>query len=500
MTGRQRAVTLGLGSLLLCASPPAAQPALTSEPPHEVAAPGDKDAYDKYSWEMFVALNRPAVPRGETKIGDDSRAPRVWETFQDPIEVFQKGEPAREYPQVFRRPAGRKVIYLSAARKTLLMERELEGLNLQAGSSWPLIDQLGNYAIYEIRLNPKMVGYIKDNKLTTPQGLVDHGDLDFPDGSIVVKAAWRIFPRSWMTENRKVLDRYYWTTADITVSEAQDPLHRKDGFTIEQAPIGLVGLHIIQKTAGQPQWIWSTFEQVDNYEMVDGNPALTPTYNNGKATVDDAVNNRQPLLSSGSPPPLDPSDGKVHYLWNRPTDMKTAEYTPLASYTRPQIQRSSNEIPLPAAINQTWQAKLPAPWKHYRLMVTQWTEGGKPGGRAMPRNRDGVSVARNTALESFLLGDQTLAAQVPAVRVRDPGDPTKPPQSSLDDMILATIKATKYPPTDETGPLTWSSCMLCHEVAQYDLKDKCGKDGKVTNVVMTDMSMLFRSYLPDCKE
>ncbi|HYU33928.1 MAG TPA: hypothetical protein VEW48_17380 [Thermoanaerobaculia bacterium] len=497
MTGWQRAVTLGLGSLLLCASPPAAQPVLTSEPPHEVAAPGDKDAYDNYSWAIFVALNWPAVrsgaPQGEKKIGDEPQTPRVWETFQDPIEVFQKGDPAREYPEVLRRPAGRKVIYLSAAKKTLLMERDVQGLNLQAGSSWPLIDQLGNYAIYEIRLNPRMVSYINDNKLTTPEGLENHGDLDFPDGSIVVKAAWRIFPRSWITENRKVLDRYYWTTADIDVSASQDP--GKKGFVIEQAPIGLVGLHIIQKTAGQPQWIWSTFEQVDNYEMVEGNPASTPTYNNGKATVDDAVNNRQPLLSSGAPPPPDPSDNKVHYLWNRPANLTTAEYTPLAPYTRPQIQRASNEIPLPAAVNQTWQAKLPAPWNHYRLMVTQWTEGGKPGGRAMPRNRDDVSVPRNTALESFLLGDQTLASQVPATRVRDPGDPTRPPQSSLDDMIQATIKATKYPPADETGPLTWSSCLLCHEVAQYDVKDK---DCAIKKVVMTDMSMLFRSYLPGC--
>lgn len=500
MTGWQRiaslaavaAVALGLGGILLGASPPAKTPDLSSAAPKDVAAPGDKDAYDDYSWAMFVALNRPAGRAGGTKIGEEPRALRVWEAFQDPIEIFQEKDAERNFPQALRRPAGRKVIYMGAARKTLLMERQLEGLNLQAGSNWPLIDQLGNYAIYEIRLNPRMAGYITGNSLTTPDGIVKYsdqqGDLDFPDGSVVVKAAWRIFPRSWVTENRKILDRYYWTTANIAVSASQDPL--KQGFTIEQAPIGLVGLHIVQKTPSQPQWIWTTFEQVDNYEMVDGNPASSPTYNNGHATVDDVVNNRQPPQ-----PDIAPAGG---YLWNRPENMTTAEYTPLAPYMPPQIQRTSNEIPLPAAINQAWQAALPAPWKHYRLMVTQWTEGGKPGGRPLPRNADGVSIARNTALESYLLGDQTLAAQVPAVRPRDPGGDPNRPQSSLDDMIQATIKAGKYPPTDETGPLTWSSCMLCHEVSQYDLRTTC-KTGKVEKVVMTDFSMLFRSYLPDCK-
>lgn len=28
--------------------------------------------------------------------------------------------------------------------------------------------------------------------------------------------------------------------------------------------MGLVGFHIVQKTPSAPQWIWSTFEQVDN--------------------------------------------------------------------------------------------------------------------------------------------------------------------------------------------------------------------------------------------
>ncbi len=483
---------LGLGMFLAGAAPPAGGPALSPAVPRDVAAAQRQDDFDLHSWALFVALNSPAGQGGK-KIGDEPGALRVWETFEDPLRIFSGSERAARFPQVLRSRADRKVFYLGSSGTELFAQRgaseHLRGSeNLQAGSSWPLIDQLGNYAVYETRLNPLMTGYITGNGLTTAKRLGEFGDLDFPDGSLVVKAAWRIFPRSWPQEKPEILARYYWTKASIVVDDSQAGGGTGSGFTIEQVPVGLVGFHIIQKTARQPQWIWTTFEQADNYEVVDGPPGLTPTYNDGKSKIGDVGNNRQPLLSSGSPPP-----SKYVYLWNRPADLTTAEYTPLAQYTRPQIQRTSNEMPLPEAANRTWQGILPAPWKHYRLMVTQWTEGGKPGGRPLPRNPDNVSIARNTVLESYLLGDQTLASQVPPVKVRDDGSNFSLPDSSLDDMILATIEAGKYPPTDATGPLTWSSCMLCHEVAQCDTQDKNGKPV----VVLTDFSMLYHTYLAE---
>jgi hypothetical protein len=496
MMGRRRSAALvaaflaalGLGSLLFGAAPAARKAVLGSSIPQDVAATVRQDDFDNHAWALFVALNSPSEP-GKT-IGDATRVPRLWETFVDPIDIFQQGGVARALPMARGHGAGHKVFYLSHSGTGLFAAGASGGSepfeashNLQAGSNWPLIDQLGNYAIYEIRLNPRMADYITSKGLDTAAGVMAAGDLDLPAGSIVVKAAWRIFPRSWPQEKPEILARYYWTTADIVVSADQDS-SKQGGFTIEQVPVGLVGFHAIQKTRRQPQWIWTTFEQADNYEAVGAPPGLAPTYNDGKRAIGDVANNRQPLLPSGSPPP-----DKHVYLWNRPADMTKAEYTPLAPYTRPQIQRAGNEIPLPAAVNRVWQAALPAPWKHYRLMVAQWTEGGKPGGRPLPRSSDNVSIARNTVLESYLLGDQTLASQVPAVRVRDDGSTFALPDSTLDDMILATITATKYPPDDKTGALTWSSCMLCHEAAQ------CAVGGKV---VLTDFSMLFRSYLKEC--
>ncbi|HEY8019491.1 MAG TPA: hypothetical protein VIH93_00225, partial [Thermoanaerobaculia bacterium] len=223
MTGSRRSAALvaaflaalGLGSLLLGAAPPAREAVLGSSIPQDVAATARQDDFDNHAWALFVALNSPSEP-GKT-IGDAPRAPRLWETFVDPIDVFQQGGVARALPMARGHGAGHKVFYLSHSGTGLFAAGASGGSqpfeashNLQAGSNWPLIDQLGNYAIYEIRLNPRMADYITSKGLNTAAGVMAAGDLDLPAGSIVVKAAWRIFPRSWPTEKPEILARYYW--------------------------------------------------------------------------------------------------------------------------------------------------------------------------------------------------------------------------------------------------------------------------------------------------
>src|SRR6202044_2411080 len=43
--------------------------------------------------------------------------------------------------------------------------------------------------------------------------------------------------------------------------------------------VGLVGMHIGHKSATSPQWIWSTFEQVDNLDVdTVAHPKLHPSF------------------------------------------------------------------------------------------------------------------------------------------------------------------------------------------------------------------------------
>jgi len=67
-------------------------------------------------------------------------------------------------------------------------------------------------------------------------------------GAIEIKAAWRILTKPSQYKR-------YLTTQAVLVN--------KSGVCT-RATMGLVGLHIVHNTVSQPQFIWATFEQVDN--------------------------------------------------------------------------------------------------------------------------------------------------------------------------------------------------------------------------------------------
>src|SRR4029079_8729084 len=146
----------------------------------------------------------------------------------------------------------------------------------------------------------------------------------------------------------------------------------------------------------------------------------------------------------------------------------------------------------PSVVNTKWQSALAgvagvpnSPWQYYRLNTTQWFDSNE---HLQPRNADGVAISRNSALETYLLGDQTIAGQVPAigpvvsVPVGDPSD------STLADTIRATMVAASTP--EKTGAYTWSSCVLCHQMAMYQYGP-----GGAPGGAMTDFSFIFRSNL-----
>src|SRR5205085_822119 len=177
-----------------------------------------------------------------------------------------------------------------------------------------------------------------------------------------------------------------------------------------------------------------------------------PTFSTGTGDQNDA--NRQPM-------PAPPANGK--YLWS-PTLPTAAQYMPT------QVAQCPNEVALPSAINAKWQkllASVPgvenSTWQYYRLNAVQWFDGTT----LLPKNQDGVAVSRNSVLETYLLGDQTIASQVPAIGPIN-NDPTiQPPNSTLADTIVATINAGSADAKTITGTYTWSSCVLCHQMAIY---------------------------------
>lgn len=370
---------------------PAAEPAATSTPtptlplwvvPPDAVVPesnandpaeDQRGYFDDYSWRAFVALNWPAKS-GERGLADSTKRlgeasdSVVWETWRSATDLFQAGglpAPAWDSRQETN-PCSNISPESSEPDKalTILMNGESilrSGLTAPIGS---LKAQNGKYVRYEIRLNQPLYGVIQDDRqdcqtpgcygrsyLRENLPLADGLPLSYPTQTIAIEAAWRILD---IPVDAGIMNRYYHRTALIP-----DPSTN----LCQQRTVGLVGLHIMQKTPTRPQGIWSSFEQVDNVSIGAPPPVgVQPSFNNPAG------------------PQVDAPDGKklVNILSGLPqsTDVPTqvTRLFPLSAATK--------------STNTNYQDELPAPWKYYQLIVTQWPTrtDSEPSGQPFPRD------------------------------------------------------------------------------------------------------------------
>ncbi len=456
--------------------------------PEDIAPDAPQDQFDEYGWKLFVALNWPSPNVQDACIGQAPDVARVWEEYADPFCFFRPNEVECKE----RRPdAPDSMPYFDTDKETLgtLSDPHLEThsdphfSSLQAASGWPLIDQDGNFAVNEIRIDPKLAGYLEENDLNIPEIVCSRGPenpIDMPLGSLTLKAGWRVIPPGF--EYRK---RYYVRKKSIHIRAGNTKDRKPLTVTVE---LGLTALHIVQKTKNHPGWIWATFEQVDNYsiskEAKKLHPKLEPSFNSGGVKEGSRRANRQP---------------EYWLLGVKPNAYYWRSDPPYAfDYGAPEVARCPNEPEIPKELNDGWHAKLrkvapDTPWQYYRLNVVQWLT---PEGRPRPLNKDGVSIARNSVLETYLLGAQTLAAQVPPVGAEKQTYPAEVgannPQSTLAELILQTIKTARQPET--TGPATWSSCVLCHQLAVATFRNRAQA---IVRRVATDSTFLFQTFLQE---
>ena len=420
----------GLGTLLLivaastsipavaqpAASPPAApaapsaapSPALSPDLPFDVTVTAPppptlaslQTDFDVFSWQTFVAMNWPVLPNGQPdrsqRPGQKQDNATVWQTWRESSTIFlPNGAPPAPWgsppaPPSSLPPACAKL--LTPGVRLLTQIGKTPGLlteAVQPFNTGPLIDQNGRYARFEILVNESMFDTILGQKLYSKQAQQGITSVVFDCGSpktkqvgaIMVKAAWKI-----LSDAEKKSGRFHTVQALIyTPPMANPPVAEK----CELATVGLVGLHVVHKTAGSPQWVWSTFEQVDNCPT-SGEAANHPSYN--------FYNKNTPAAALNTPPP-------------RPWDPNNTE--PPAR--RPQIVR---QIPIDAPtqqLNAAWQAALRAVnpssvWQYYELVSTQWPTKPAPScdvATSAPAAMEGVPAPQflgNATLESYIQG------------------------------------------------------------------------------------------------
>lgn len=215
---------------------------------------------DIFSWQEFFALSWPAAA-GQRGVPDADKpiaapGPRVWETWKEEYEVFRPdGAPPEPWDAAQQGPAA-----CGGATKRLFRTQKIDDVvdsTLQAAAATgtlpaTLTDQRGRLVRYEIRMNKVMFDHIVQHRLYDAKVQAEARKIDFPSGALLVKAAWRdVTPAEESA--------YHTVTACVCDRDATG-----QPISCEIKRMGLVGLHVTQKTPSSPQWIWSTFEQADN--------------------------------------------------------------------------------------------------------------------------------------------------------------------------------------------------------------------------------------------
>jgi hypothetical protein len=383
-----------------CADP-TRQSELCSMIPHEVIVslpmgyrgllPEVQPHFDVFSWQSFVALNWPADTTGTpigTSIGENPGAPRVWETYRDAADVFWGGGGAG------RCNAGDGRVLMQMAKNGHVVDPDGSFDEAVGG---PLVDRNLNFVVFEKKMNPDEVDYVVGNSLYLPASQATIDTIDFPAGyyadpeartggqvgAIELKAAWRIL----QPEQGDDPTRFYSRAAVIYVpaahSETQSDL-------CLNATVGLVGLHVIHKTQDFPQWIWSTFEHVDN----------APTCPAG--TVGCGQDGRRYSFYNAACPgctanaPLTPPADSV-FKWAA-TAPYAARYAVAGGYGN-QIVRTQQVYAPTEAVNAVWRARLAGTvWANYTLIGSQWHSGGDSPGTA----ENAPPILGNSTLESYI--------------------------------------------------------------------------------------------------
>ncbi|PWJ43237.1 hypothetical protein [Sediminitomix flava] len=245
--------------------------------------------FEILSWQQFIRLNWPVDAKGNPKpLLSDAGKPR-WFSWKESFEVFKKdgSKPTPwgdfELPNRVREFAGENKHVLFRASKFAEFQHDDVADELDQAFTAPIWDQSGNIVRYEVRMNETEFDYIVKNELYNYDGQIKFYQanagkdkvVNFPSattdkaGACEVKIAWKI-----MEEGVDSKDRYFTSTAQVI----------NEDKTFSTAEVGMIGMHISLKTASSPQWIWATFEHVDNLETnplveVNGKP-LRPSFNN----------------------------------------------------------------------------------------------------------------------------------------------------------------------------------------------------------------------------
>lgn len=367
-----------------------------------------QNRFDIFSWKTFIALNWPATENGDPDstlcFGQHSRTTTVWQNWMPSTKIFV---PAGQKPAPWKTGKYSPVQYYglragatenankpgnfhplnSGNFSTLRIAKADSSFTIFGADQYPVVDKNHMYTLFENFYNKQAYDYIVQSKLYNkagqqqfvkswpsntkgftfkinndtvnieknfhrayfPVGNVkdsskSSGDTTYSftknEGAVIIKSAWVVLIDSSEYKN------YFTRTVNI-----------KEKGKTKTITLGLVGMHIIHKVAEVTQWVWSSFEHVDNAPLIDPKT--------GKA-----------ILEPG-----------VDYLYFNEQDDDTSHYnkhTDSIYQPNPFSRKSSQVVRLYPALKSTDSINAlfhnaiakdnkNSVWLHYRLVGTQWS-------------------------------------------------------------------------------------------------------------------------------
>ena len=413
--------------------------------------------FDDLAWQAFIALNWPANAQGEadnSKNMSDVTSPRVWQSWRLADSIFlPNGEKPAAWggtgnalgvPELYRMKAAWRQNTTSADE------------NFQAFSG-PLVDLNGKWVRYEVLVNHEEFDYLVDNELYNLDGQIAfsqkpvNNQVEFPvnvgtsqHGAMEIKFSWKELGPG---DDRS---RFYTTKVKVVTSEAQPQTKTID--------VGMVGMHISMRTESSPEWIWSTFEQVDNAPLSTDQHALQQRHN---------FFNPPPAAPINTLPPTNaPNNSWYESLTTKPVPVERIA-VPTQGALNPfdeAIGKSTEEL---NGIVQGLLRHAHSPFQYYKLIGTQWP---------VHPNAPAFAGGNNSAPESIsnkMPGDMVpvfLINTTMETYFQKGAQPAGPLEQ--DDRL-----ASSAPPIDTTPVIGTESCVGCHYSAGICIGFKKNMDG-----------------------
>jgi hypothetical protein len=439
---------------------------------------GAQRLFDEVSWQAFLALNWPAKDNGEpdpSKSLDDAGGLRIWQFWRPADTIF--------LPQGAR-PAEWKTEKVSmdlfrgkAAWRQHNNEPPSANETFQAFSG-PLVDQNGKWVRYQVLVNGEEFAYILKNELYSLDGQAkfsqtttdkSDGSVEFPSndpargthGAIEIKLAWKELSAQEIASKR-----FFATDVNVKRVKSKAELEKlKKTEVVETVKAGLVGMHIAMHTQSSPEWIWATFEQVDNVRphAGDNQAQVNPSFVNPKLggcpegkpnnAVVNVLAKHNGYLGGNDTVPVE----RVGNSANTWIESKTTTPVQVCKVSVPeqgQLNPLDGKLRAVAEkLNGEVQAQLPhSVFRYYELIDTQWP---------IRPNAPAFAGGDKTAPESIT--HKTPGDVVPVFLVNSIMETFfqkgKQPAGPLeqDDRL-----APGSPPIDTTEVIGTESCVGCH--------------------------------------